>query len=145
MGKKRSGGVLTKDTNRWALFIILLCSGCCSVMQDIAQRPIFPIVGSWVYQNQAAGPMILTFTNDHRYLVDFDGDGQEDIWGKYELLRNRIRMDYEDAVNSTDCFTPGYYLFNIKKDELVFHLVADQCIPRRLSLNIPRTRHHSYQ
>lgn len=88
--------------------------------------------------------MVLTFTNDRRYLVDFNGDGQEDIWGKYELLRNRIRMDYEGAIKSTDCYTPGFYLFEVKKNVLVFDLIADQCIPRRMSLNVPRTRHRAF-
>lgn len=145
MVKKQSVVASIKVINKCGLLIIIwLCSGCCALIQDFSQRSISPIVGSWVYKTQTAGPMILTFTNDRRYLVDFNGDGQEDIWGKYELLRNRIRMDYEDAIDCTDCYTPGFYFFYIRKNELVFGLIADQCSPRRMSLSVPRTRHHYF-
>ncbi len=146
MGKGRFAGGYIKICSFGLMgVLILLGTGCCRLIPPYG-RPTGPeLLGQWVYEDPAAGVMILTFHDDFTYVVDYNGDGERDIWGQYVLRPQWIRMDNESARVRTDCVTPGFYKYNVNRGRLKFSTVADQCVPRRLSLQAPRKRYRAIQ
>lgn len=140
MNQPFEGGYIKVLNKTMIVGMVVLTSGCCHLYQFWSERPSHPIVGEWIYPDRNVGPMILTFTNDQTYIVDYNGDGRRDIWGQYSLRRGRIRMDYEKATRHTECYTPGIYHVEIGKDSLAFELIADQCQPRKYALKVQRIR-----
>jgi len=98
------------------------------------------IYGTWHFEDQSLGPLRLIFTKDHQFEVDANGDGQKDIWGRFELFENRIKFIDDKPRIITDCYEPGYKTYTIEEGLLVFKEFADQCKPRKFILSHPMKR-----
>ncbi len=81
------------------------------------------------------GLLVLTFKKDKTFEVDYNADGERDIWGRFELLDNRIKFIDDKPRIISDCYEAGFYYYKIEGNELNFDLLADQCKPRKEVLN----------
>ena len=129
-----------RKTKSILLFLSLFVWSGCSLCPKGAFSSRHALLGTWKYQDPQAGPLLLTFDGDNTYVVDFNGNGQEDIRGEFQLRKSYVRFDKEVAKFFTECTTPGYFSYRIYRHTLTFDLIADQCRARRLSLSQPRTK-----
>ena len=118
--------------------IVVFTSGCVSICPF--RIPAASLTGSWQFKDKSQGPLILTFKKDGTFIVDSNADGQRDIWGRFELLENRIKFIDDKPRIISDCYEPGFFYYAIYKDELNFTLLADQCKPRKFILSLSFVR-----
>ena len=116
------------------LFITLLVSGC-SLREHYLGTPN-RLIGAWKFKYSSLGPLTLKFDKYGNFMVDADADGKKDIWGRYELLDNRVKLTDEQPRITTDCYEAGFYYYSVAKGELNFDLLADHCKPRKYILSL---------
>ena len=85
------------------------------------------IIGSWKFKDPALGSQILIFRKDGTYEVDYDGDGQKDILGRYRISRDWIFLNDFGGNFVFDCGQDGAYTYRVKNGVMTFMLMADQC------------------
>lgn len=116
-------------------FSLFSLIGCTRVMLSSSFNPA--LLGQWKFKDSSLGPHVLTFTRDFEFSLDYNGDGQKDIWGKYQVFKNRLKFVEPRGETETICKHPGFHLFAIKKNELNIKEFADACKPRKLTLQYP--------
>ena len=116
------------------LVLLLMISGCCCTVKN-SQKSATGFNGSWKLKDSYQGNTRLSFHNGN-YEVDFDGDGQTDVWGHYELNWNEIVFTDKRGKISADCRGSGQYTHKLSGDELKFTLIADSCAARVQSLGL---------
>ncbi len=114
-----------------SLFLIAALSGCCHLAHHSKQDG--GLNGAWKFKDRYQGSYVLTF-DDGSYAVDFDGDGNKDVWGRYELNWDEIRFTDKGGKIGEDCRESGKYQYNLSGNELKFKLVSDACASRVKSL-----------
>lgn len=72
--------------------------------------------------------------------MDLDGDDKKDVWGTFSFFEGRLRLDDARDEFKSDCKEPGFYEFNVQKDELTFVPFAEECDSRQAKLNTVWTR-----
>src|SRR5947207_2598896 len=92
------------------VFILLLSSGCSSLRDYYFGEPN-RLKGAWKLKYSSLGPLVLTFDKDGSFVVDSNADGKRDIWGRYELLGNRVKLTDDLPRINTDCYEPGFYYY----------------------------------
>jgi hypothetical protein len=117
------------------LIVLVLFIGGCTLRDHYLGKPN-RLVGAWKFKYSSLGPMVLKFKKDGTFTVDSNADGKRDIWGRYELLDNRVKFTDEMPRVTTDCYEPGFYYYSVQKGELNFDLVADHCKPRKYILSL---------
>ena len=127
-----------KIMKNWCWVIAVLICGCAYLKSPASdyQR----LVGNWAYQNRADGPLVLRFKDDQTYEVDFEDDGKKDIWGRIEFWQDKLKMTGEKASYITDCRQAGFYGYSLKGNRLDFVELADECLPRKMALSLPRKK-----
>ena len=94
------------------------------------------IRGAWKFKDSANGPQKLVFLKDGTYQLDFDGDGNKDIWGQYRLSQDWIIMNDIGGDFVFDCGQQGAYSYRITDDVLTFKIMADQCPSRTQAMSV---------
>ena len=85
------------------------------------------LTGSWQFKDPANGQQRLKFLKDGTYQLDFDGDGQKDIWGIYKVSQDWVIMNDTGGDFVFDCGQQGAYSFRISDDDvLTFRSMGDQ-------------------
>ncbi len=98
------------------------------------------IRGVWKFKDPANGPQKLIFLKDGTYHLDFDGDGQKDIWGEYRLSQDWVIMNDVGGDFVFDCGQQGAYSYRIVDDVLTFRMMADQCPSRTQAMSVQWVR-----
>ena len=114
------------------LLPVIFLSGCAAKGNGLA--------GQWVFADKGLGPLVLTFSEDGRFLVDADSDGNKDIWGRYDLYGERIEFIDDMPWIISDCNEPGFHFYRIDQGTLLFSEFADSCRPRKDVLKRPMVR-----
>ena len=117
------------------LLATLFISGC-AVTEHYLGQPN-RLIGSCKLKDSSLGPLVLKFQKNGNFIVDANADGQRDIWGRYELLDNRVKFIDDLPRLNTDCYESGFYYYSVKNKELTFDLMADHCKPRKYILSLP--------
>lgn len=124
--------------NKFVLAVILLTAGGFSgcALCDHYGGPPNRLAGKWKFKYSSLGPLVLKFNKNGTFIVDSNADGKRDIWGRYELLDNRVKFIDDLPRINTDCYEAGFYNYSVVKGELNFDLVADHCKPRKYILSL---------
>ncbi len=104
--------------------LILFCF-CFSTSLSAQDTP----VGEWeaMVPGKEEGSMIplhVTIKSDNIYWVDFGGDGQVEITGKYVAKGNQIAIE---DVEGSDCNGKGIYTFETTDEGMTMTRVSDEC------------------
>lgn len=104
------------------LTLLLLCF--CLPLSLFAQE----VVGDWQSEipSDDGGTMILAVSikADGTYTVDFGGDGQVEINGKYEIDKDQITVQ---NTSGDECTDKGVYNFKVTATDLIMNRVSDAC------------------
>ena len=98
------------------------------------------ITGSWKFQDPNNGPQKLTFLKNGTYELDFDGDGNRDIWGLYKIAQDWLILKDVGGDFVFDCSQQGAYTYRIENDVLTLMMVGDQCPSRSQAMGMPWQR-----
>lgn len=98
------------------------------------------IVGQWKTEDTQKTPLVIKFRKDQTYEVDFEGDGNKDVWGKIEFWQDKIKFTQENALDYIQCQEAGVYDYSIQRNKLDLVEFADECEARKISLKYPRLR-----
>ena len=113
---------------------LLLSTGCRSTPEEayIRRQAIF---GTW---HSSANGWFLKIHSDGRVEID-RRDGEPAIRGHLSRGGDQVNIRY--LARSDDCgSTPGLYRFRREGDQLLFEMIADECINRRQFLEGGFTR-----
>lgn len=89
-----------------------------------AQSPL-TIAGKWT-RDFAGRPATLTFTADGKFAVEFFGDDQLEVWGRYEISGTQLTVTDEGGPRAcTD--NPGVYEVTIGAQSRTLKEVSDLC------------------
>lgn len=120
--------------------LVLAMAGCAST--GAYRGTTGNVIGSWKFKDQNFGPQVLTFRDDGIYEVDYDGDGEKDIWGSYRISRDWLFLNDLGGDFIFDCGQDGAYTYRVKNDIMTFMLMADQCPSRQEAMDVERVKIH---
>lgn len=123
-------------------FLVSLILALPFMTSNVSARELFrqKIVGKWKFKDPANGPQNLSFLKNGTYELDFDGDGNKDIWGAYRISQDWIIMNDVGGDFVFDCGQQGAYKFNIEEGVMSFTLMADQCPSRTQAMSVEWAR-----
>ena len=115
--------------------LAILTSGCaCKNMS--APSKSTGLNGKWQFKDSFQGNDHLTFRSGDQFEFDYDGNGQQDVWGTYSLDWNNIAFLNKGGAISSDCEAEGKYKYILAQNELRFELQSDACNARTRSLEM---------
>lgn len=87
------------------------------------------ITGKWL-MDTAYGPLAIHFMEDGTYNVDLGNDGEIDVFGNYTLSNGEVTFKDNGGKMACPPELEGIYSYTLTGDEMIFHLVSDDCEDR---------------
>jgi len=113
------------------ILLVLPLSGCVTFSFTELLDYDASLVGTWRFQDRSLGDLQLSFRRDGTYEVDYNADGEKDIWGWYDYFLEYMKFTDDEPRVITDCYEAGFHKPIVSSRELSFEVFADQCKPRK--------------
>jgi len=94
------------------------------------------LIGTWTATQASGRVSTLTFLRSGVFEVEFLGNKQPEVSGRYKVVNSELVMTDEGGLAACLApeYGPGRYLFTIRDEELTLDAVKDECDGRVMIL-----------
>ena len=94
------------------------------------------LIGTWTAPQPSARAATLKFLKGGVFEVEFRGDAEVEVSGRYQVVDNELRVTDESGLAAclAPDYGPGRYAFTIRNEELTLDAVKDDCEGRVMIL-----------
>lgn len=112
------------------LAVVALVASCAEPIPSSRRPDDTGVIGRYAIKHKKKDPALsIQFNRNGTFEADFNGDGEIDTTGKFEVTRNRLSLVNSEAVVCKGL--RGVYVYHLDGNVMTFEEVLDECGVRK--------------